>query len=257
MSVEIYGFLGKETENLEERLVNKFAELGFEIVLDPTKNLLGFSDVSAIPNVCMAILKIPNNLLRLSPNTPLFVGFEYYAVPKKDVLGAPRKIQNYTYLAYTRTAAGRSNANGYMQMLLIAILASITNGKYFGLGDEKAISGNEALQNIMTSLDDKEKNYQDLLAQYEIKKRWSEKNCLLTYLNSSYNSPFFDEDATPFIGWYQPYNSELNQPIKNPYKVVLKDQNFFIKWLKKQSWFEIVGYIGIIYFLIALVKSEI
>ena len=257
MSVEIFGFLGDRIDNLQERLIKKFEELGFEIKLDPSTNLLGFSNTSSMPAIHIAILKTPTNLLRLSPNTPLLVEFEYYATPKNDVLSAPRKIHNYSYLAYTRTAAGRSHASGYMQMMLIAILASISNGKYFGLGDEKPISGNEALQNIMTSLNNQEKNYQDLLAIYENKKRLSEKNYLLTYLNSSYNSPFFDEDATPFIGWHQPYNSDLNQRIKNPNKVILKDQNFFIKWLKRQSWFEIVGYIGIIYFLIALVKSEI
>ena len=256
MSVEIFGFLGNQLDSLEERLIKKFEEFGFEIKLDPSTNLLGFSTTSSIPTIRIAILKTPNNLLRLSPNTPLFVGFEYYAVPKKDVLSAPRKIQNYSYLAYTRTSAGRSIPSGYMQMLLIAILASITDGKYFGLGDEKPTSGEATLKNILASLSNKEKNYQELLANYKNKKRWSEKSQLLTYLNASYNSPFFDEDAIPFIGWYQEYNSELNQPIKNLNKVILKNQNFFIKWFKRLSWFEILGYIVMVYFLIVLIKSE-
>ena len=257
MSVEIYGFLGNETENLQEKLIDKFGELEFEIALDPTTNLLGFSNTSGIPTIRIAILKTPSNLLRLSPNTPLIIEIEYYAIPKKDVTSAPRKIQNYSYLSYTRTSAGRSKASGYMQMLLIAILADISNGKYFGLGYEKPISGSIVVKNIITSLNNIEKKYQDLLANYENQKRWSEKSNLLTYLNANYNSPFFDEGTTPFIGWYQPYNSELNQCIKNPNKVVLKDQNLFIKWFKRQSWFEIVGYIVMIYFLIALIKSEI
>lgn len=256
MSVEIYGFLGNETENLQEKLINKFGELGFEIALDPATNLLGFSNTSAIPTIRIAILKTPSNLLRLSPNAPLIVEFEYYATPKNDIRSAPRKIQNYSFLAYTRTSAGRSKTSGYMQMLLIAILADITNGKYFGLGDEKPISGNIALKNIITSLNNIEKRYQDLLTNYENQKKWSEKNYLLTNLNASYNSPFFDEGATAFIGWHQSYNPELTQRIQNPNKVVLNDQNFFIKWFKRQSWFEIIGYIFLFYFLIALIKSE-
>lgn len=255
MSVEIYGFLGKETDNLQERLIKKFVGLGFEIELDPATNLLGVSNAS-IPTIRIAILKIPSNLLRLSPNTPLLVEFEYYSIPKKDVLVAPKKIQNYTYLAYTRTAAGRSNTSGYMQMLLIAILASITNGKYYGLGDEKPTSGDAELQTIMTSLNNMEKNYQVLRNQYESKKNWSEKSHFLTYLNAIHNSPFFDEDATTFIGWHQPYNSELNQGITNPDKVVLKGQNLLVKWLKKMSWLEILGCLLMAYFLIALFKSE-
>lgn len=254
MSVEIYGFLGDDTDNLQERLINKFSEMEFEITLDPAINLLGFSNTSAIR---IAILKTPSNLLRLSPNTPLLVEFEYYAIPKKDVIKAPRKIQNYSYLAYTRTSAGRSKASGYMQTLLIAILANITNGKFFGLGDERPISGDVAVRNTISSLNNIEKNYQELLAIYENEKRWSEKNHLLTYINASYNSPFFDEGATPYIGWDEPYNSKHNHCIKNPNKVVLPPPNFFIEWFKRQSWFEIIGYIFLLYFLIALIKAEI
>lgn len=255
MSVEIYGFLGEDILNIQQRFIEKFNDLGFEIALDPAANLLGFSSVSSISTIRIAILETPSDLLRLSPKTPLLVEIEYYAVAKKDVLNPPRKVQNYTYLAYSRTSAGRSNSSGYIQMLIIAILASISKGKYFSLGDKKPVSGDAAIEDILANLNAKEENYEALLATYKNKKTWHEKNNFLPTLNSSFNSPFFDEEAISFIGWNYQY-SGLDEPIKNRNKIALIDQNFFMKWLKRQSWFEIFGYLVMLYFLITLIKSE-
>jgi hypothetical protein len=73
MSVVFYGFLGRDTQDLENRFLQEFACIGFEVVIHPQMKLLEANG----GHLSLAFVKTPPNLKRLHPDTPLLTDFEY------------------------------------------------------------------------------------------------------------------------------------------------------------------------------------
>jgi hypothetical protein len=194
MSIEIYAYLGGQTNNLEERAIHAFNEIGFEISFHPETNLL-HTDPSGCIDIC--IHETPSNIPRAQENTPLIVSFGYSAAQKSESsknedededededVWLPPEAENYTYEIYTRTSAGRSHAEYFMQAYTVAILSKVTNGYFlFYDGINEAISGELA-----------------------IKKITSEMNSLISraVTNESFAGKipsYFDEGVQPFTEW--------------------------------------------------------
>lgn len=190
MSIEIYAYLGGQTNNLEERVIHAFNEIGFKISFHPETNLL-HTDPSGCIDIC--IHEIPSNIPRAQENTPLIVSFGYSAAQKSESsknedededVWLPPEAENYTYEIYTRTSAGRSLAASFMQAYTAAILSKITDGYFLSYdGTSEAISGELA-----------------------VKKITSEMNSLISkavpdeYLADKIPS-YFDEGVQPFTEW--------------------------------------------------------
>lgn len=186
MSIEIYAYLGGQINDLEERVIHSFNELGFKISFHPKTNLL-HTDPSGCIEIC--IHETPSKIPRTHENVPLLVSFGYCAAQKSESgededEWLPPEAENYTYEIYTRTSAGRSHADYFMQAYTVAILSKVTNG-YFLPYDciNEAISGELAVNKIT-----------------------SEMNSLIsrTATNESFagNMPaYFDEGVQPFTEW--------------------------------------------------------
>jgi hypothetical protein len=190
MSIEIYAYLGDQINNLEERVIHSFNEIGFKISFHPETDLL-HTDPSGCIDIC--IHETPPNVPRAQENVPLVVSFGYSAAQKLESdededededEWLPPEAENYTYEIYTRTSAGRSYAAYFMQAYTLAILSKVTNGYFiFNDGINEAINGELAVEKIT-----------------------SEMNSIIS--RTATNEPFadsmpayFDEGVLPFTEW--------------------------------------------------------
>lgn len=154
MSIDIYGFLGSNTLDLESRVIQSFAHLGFSAVLHPEINLLESNSTGCL---YISFIKTPSKLKRVYHDSPLLFGFGYSVSmnTKKKYRSdgwPPKNVKQYEYEVSTRTSAGRSTGNYFAQALTVAILANETNGYFYINGDDAAIPGNLALERIIGEL---------------------------------------------------------------------------------------------------------
>lgn len=155
MSIVFYGFLGRDTQHLENRFVLEFARIGFEVEIHPKMKLL---ESNGSGHIYLAFIKIPSHLKRMHPDVPLLAEFEYSACMRTSSFAQeegwpPRKVRRFTYEIFTRTASGRSAISLYAQALTVAILAKITNGQFFGDGASEAVSGSVELDSILAEIE--------------------------------------------------------------------------------------------------------
>ncbi|MEX8195151.1 hypothetical protein [Comamonas guangdongensis] len=193
MSICFEGFLGKEIQNIETRLIEEFSSLGFHIEIHPDVNLLDSKNFDVLH---IKVNKTPVCLKRISPATPLLVSFGYYSKRRDAALQTeegdpPRRVRKYSYRISTRTSAGRSFSAVHMQALTVAVLAKISNGRFHGDDDAEAVSGSAGLQKIVDELH----NTSDI---------------------------FFDSNAFPFESWPSlgedsnfKYPEIINKTLKN------------------------------------------
>lgn len=154
MSIVICGFLGHETQDLENRVVQEFAELGFKVAIHPDMNLLQQNDDESL---YLAFIETPAYLKRSYPGVPLLAGCGYYvsrnaAGANADNRNKPVDNENCTYQVCTRTSAGRSLSGFYAQALTVAILSKITGGQFYVEGHEDVVSGEAGLEKILMEL---------------------------------------------------------------------------------------------------------
>ena len=190
MSIEIYAYLGGQLDELEERVIHAFNEIGFKISFHPKTNLL-HTDPSDCIDIC--IHETPSNIPRTKENTPLIVSFGYSAVQKLESSKnrdededewLPPEAKNYTYEIFTRTSAGRSLAAYFMQAYTCAILSKITNGYFLSYdGTSEVISGELAVKKITGEMN----------------------SLIITTATNEYLADkaqsYFDEGAQPFTEW--------------------------------------------------------
>lgn len=192
MSICIYAFLGKNIEDIEARVSQSFEAIGFDLQFHSETSFL-----ESPPSGCIyvRINKTPPQLKRVSPDTPLFVAFEYQVSKRSrkapPINGWPPKgVKQYMAVVSTRSAAGRSRSGYYLQALTLAILAKETGGYYYVDDAETALTGADGLEETIKGL----------------------------------NSPTeleFDADAFPFVNWpLNPPDDETfvwPEPIKSAY----------------------------------------
>ncbi|WP_156794621.1 hypothetical protein [Herbaspirillum seropedicae] len=153
MSISIQTFLGPETDDLNHRFVHAFADLGFSVELHPESVLTESPPVGAL---YLKITGTPSRICRLEPDVPLLVAFGY------GVSHSRRRRQKQrarlggkspcSYVAGSRTSAGRSPAAGAMQMLAMAVLAKETGGYLYADGYEVSVKGDTAVELAMQEL---------------------------------------------------------------------------------------------------------
>lgn len=152
MSIDIYGFLGPDTQDLESRVIQGFKNLGFSAVIHPGMRLL-----ESNPSGCLYIsfIETPPRIGRICAGVPLLLGFGYSVVKRgaKSAGWPPKKVKQYAYEVCTRTAAGRSTASYFAQALTVAILAKETNGYFYINGNDAAVPGDSGLELIQGELD--------------------------------------------------------------------------------------------------------
>lgn len=153
MSVVFYGFLGRDTQDLENRFLQEFACIGFEVVIHPQMKLLEANG----GHLSLAFVKTPPNLKRLHPDTPLLTDFEYSVSRRTSTFAQergwpPRRVRRYTYEICTRTASDRSTTSYFAQALTVGILSKITNGQLLEDGECEIVSGPEGLDSILKNL---------------------------------------------------------------------------------------------------------
>lgn len=161
MSIEIYAYLGDRTNDLKERVLHAFNEIGFKISFHPKTNLL-HTDPSGCIDIC--IHETPSYITLKNKDTPLIVSFGYSAAQKSERSNyededededewLPPEAANYTYEIYTRTSAGRSLAAYFIQAYTAAILSKITDGYFISCdGTSEAISGELAVKKITSEM---------------------------------------------------------------------------------------------------------
>jgi hypothetical protein len=202
MSVEYYAFLGNNLENIESRFIQEFKKSGFEIELHPDSQLLltNSTGVSWIK-----ILSIPPGLERAS-DSPYLAGFEYQISPRdldepRDPEWPPKKVKDWTYYVYTRTAAGRSESAAYMQAFTTAILAKITGGVVFDYSTDKVRSGRTLASSLNKGIVEIQTKKAERMARIEamIKQRKPHNSYLIKRLLS--RELEFDVDGYPFVSW--------------------------------------------------------
>ena len=153
MSVVFYGFLGRDLQDLENRFLQEFACIGFEVVIHPQMKLLEANG----GHLSLAFVRTPPNLKRLHPETPLLTDFEYAVSRRMSAFAQergwpPRRVRRYTYEICTRTASDRSTASYFAQALTAGILSKITNGQLLEDGGCEVVSGQEGLDSILKNL---------------------------------------------------------------------------------------------------------
>lgn len=204
MSIDIYAFLGGDLLDIEARLVAGFREAGFRIALHPEIKLL---EPNASACLYISILETPAFLERISPGTPLLVGFAYSPLIANEKAATstdwpPPKVRKYSYEIQTRSAAGRSTSTYFIQALTAAILASKTKGQFFIGGASGAISGSAGLSKILTELQNMKKTSQwmgNLATQLETMDT-QEDRVLLSRIAQGIPCQF-DDGAFPFTAW--------------------------------------------------------
>ncbi|MBP7646568.1 MAG: hypothetical protein KA751_07415 [Comamonas sp.] len=154
MSIVFRGFLGQDTQNIENRFVLEFARIGFEVAIHPDMKLLG----SNFGHLCLVLIKIPPNIKCLDPDTPLLTEFEYSASMRTSPMAQeggwpPRRVRQYTYEIFSRTASGRTTSSYFAQAFTVAILAKITNGQFLADGSSEAVSGQSGLESVLAELE--------------------------------------------------------------------------------------------------------
>ena len=153
MSISIQTFLGPETDDLNRRFVQAFADLGFGVELHPEFVLTESPPVGAL---YLKITGTPSRIYRLEPEVPLLVAFGYGVSPSGG-RGKKRRTRlgvgsPCNYVVGSRTSAGRSPAAGVMQMLAMAILAKETGGYLRADGDAVSVNGDAAVEVAMQEL---------------------------------------------------------------------------------------------------------
>lgn len=151
MSIDVYGFLGSDTQDLELRVIQTYKSLGFTVAIHPEMNCLE-SNPSA--SLYISFTETPPQIGRVCHGVPLLLGFGY-SVGKRGARSAgwpPKKVKQYAYEVCTRTSAGRSIADYFAQALTVAILAKETNGYYYINGDDVAVPGDLGLERILGEL---------------------------------------------------------------------------------------------------------
>ena len=152
MSIDVYGFLGSDIQDLELRVIQTFNGLGFSVAIHPEMNLLE-SNPSA--SLYISFIETPPHISRVCHGVPLLLGFGYN-VGKRGARSAgwpPKKVKQYAYEVCTRTSAGRSLADYFAQALTVAILVKETNGYFYINGDDVAVPGDLGLERILGELD--------------------------------------------------------------------------------------------------------
>lgn len=155
MSITISAFLGKRTDDLEARFINAFSSLGFDVQLHPELTLTSSPEGGVL---YLRITKTPPAFLRLEPTTPLLTAFEFGVQKRgkkepRSMQWPPRGVGVYSYVASSRTAAGRSDCAAAMQIISMAILAKESDGYFHADGEEVASPGELALNLAMQGQD--------------------------------------------------------------------------------------------------------
>lgn len=163
MSIEASAFFGTKTDNLEARFIQAFADLGFDVQLHPGHTL---TESCATGCLYLNVTRTPPHFLRLAPELPLLIVFGYDVHKRKkkearDMHWPPRGVKSYSYEAGSRTAAGRSDAAGAMQIVSMAILAKETGGYFYIDGENTACTGDLALQQANRELEHFDRRYFD------------------------------------------------------------------------------------------------
>lgn len=151
MSIDIYGFLGSDTQDLESRVIQAFKKLGFSAAIHPEMRLL---ESNPSGSLYISFTETPPQIGRVCTGVPLLLGFGY-SVEKKRAKSAgwpPKKVKQYAYEVCTRTSAGRAIADYFAQALTVAILAKETNGYFYINGDDMAVPGYLGLERILGEL---------------------------------------------------------------------------------------------------------
>lgn len=204
MSIDIYAFLGSDLHDLETRLVAGFREAGFRIALHPEIKLL---EPNASACLYLSVLETPAFLERISPGTPLLVGFGYSPLIANEKTATstdwpPRNVRKYSYEIQTRSAAGRSTGTYFIQALTAAILASETKGQFFIGGAPGAIPGKAGLSKTLTELQSMKETSQwmgNLATELETMDT-QEDRVLLSRIARGIPCQF-DDGAFPFTAW--------------------------------------------------------
>lgn len=224
MSIDIYGFLGSETRDIELRVLQSFRSLGFSVAIHPEMQLLESNQSGAL---YLTFTETPPQLERIRKDLPLLVGFGF-SVSKRTTRAAgwpPKNVKQYSFEICTRTSSGRSPADYFAQALLVAILAKETNGYFYVNGDEKAVSGASGLEQIQGELDGNASNK-------------------------------FDSGAFPFEAWppidpAAPF--KWPEPIADPQSRLAKVVSSKPKRRFKISFVESIGLALVLYFLITTI----
>ena len=151
MSIEIYAFLGDQLDDLEARL---FEDVGFGITLHPETRIL---EPNAHAALYLRLDAAPHDLNRIAPDTPLLLSFGYGVAQAtlnkhRNPQWPPPGVKSHTHEIVTRTSNGRSPADAIAQSLTAAVLAKITVGYYYVLGERQAIPGGAALEQVIQEL---------------------------------------------------------------------------------------------------------
>lgn len=151
MSIDIYGFLGSDFDDLEARVVRAFKAIGFSVEIHPDMRLLESNSSGCL---YLSFTETPSQVTRVQADLPLLLGFGY--VVTKRTSGSPgwppKGVNKFRYEVCTRTSAGRSYADYFAQALIVAILAKETNGFYYVNGDDAAVPGDRGLENVLGEL---------------------------------------------------------------------------------------------------------
>lgn len=158
MSINIITFLGPETDGLHDRFIQAFDRLGFRVQLHPELRLTESPPGEVL---YLSIIATPPQIRRLEPDAGLLVAFGY-GVSAPGMNGDGQRARKggkgrYGRVAVSRTSAGRSPAAGAMQMLVMAILARESGGKFRCDGDQGRLSGEAAVEVAVQQLSHFEK----------------------------------------------------------------------------------------------------
>lgn len=253
MSIEIYAYLGPHLDDLESRLLGAFEALGFKVALHPEMDLMC---PNPLMSLALAVYETPPDLKRISPSIPLFAEFGYQIDEAANTKGKlPKGVRQCTYVVYTRTSAGRSRVSYFMQALTAAILAKETDGAYWCLGDPKAVSGDNAIERVITELRGLEGQASRARKQLQLFENADKADALLKVWRESAD-PAFDINAIPFREWptlAAYYSFPHGEPIR-PLTVGAKRS--WLWRLRKLSWTtKVLVIYAIVTFLLALIYS--
>jgi hypothetical protein len=151
MSIDIYGFLGSDTQDMESRFIQTFKSLGFSVAIHPEMSLL---ESNSSGSLYLAFTETPPQIERIRRGVPLLFGFGF-GVSQRAPRSAgwpPKKVNEYVYEVCTRSSSGRSIADYFAQALTVAILAKETNGYFYINGDDAAVPGKLGLERILGEL---------------------------------------------------------------------------------------------------------
>lgn len=184
MSIDCGVYAMEIPDNIESALTQELCTNGFMCELRPDTNILEYMDTGP----WFKLSRFPA-VHRISPETPLLVGFGLEAVDMREVTDPARiaeiheEARALKYEFCFRTAAGRIDIHLAMQFVCAAALAKVTRGFFIDCQDDSLIPANMAMEYVLREIRD----------------------CL------------HDEGAIPFIEWPPiSFDDELNYEFPAP-----------------------------------------